>query len=308
MPRSHPPTLLKLTGRTLREECILARGERILAAVSGGPDSMALLHVLSRLAPRLGFELLAHGVDHGLRAEAGAELDLVERFAKASGIAFGRSRLAVAQGGNLQARARHARYRALERAAERAGGALIATAHHADDRAETVMMRLLRGSGTRGLGVLPARSGSLIRPMIRARRADILAHLGRHQIDYAVDPSNQDRRYLRVRVRQDLMPALEALSPRIVSHLAALADQLVEGAPPLVLDESGEPLAMSRAHVEELRRAQRLGLVGARIRLPGGRELRIDPRTREPVLGDFRRPDGRGDGTKRGDGKSSGGD
>lgn len=280
---------------------------------------MALLHVLSRLAPRFGFELLAHGVDHGLRAEAAAELDLVERWAKTWNIAFERSVVSVEPGGNLQARARRARYRALESAAERAGGALIATAHHADDRAETVMMRLLRGSGPRGLSVLPPRSGSLIRPMIRARRADILAHLGRHSIDFAVDPSNQDRRYLRVRVRQDLMPMLEALSPSIAVHLAALADQLADEAPPLVQDEAGEPLVMSRAHVEQLRRAQRLGLVGARVRLPGGRELRIDPRTREPVLGATRRsgprPGGGGGrkrglegGPKRGSGGSPGGD
>jgi tRNA(Ile)-lysidine synthase len=301
--------LLKLAERTLREECGLQRGDRILVAVSGGPDSMALLHVLSRLAPRLGIELVAHGVDHGLRPEAGAELDLAERWARAANLRFDRTRVRVEAGGNLQARARRARFDALERAARAAGGALIATAHHADDRAETVMMRLLRGSGPRGLAVLPPRSGSLIRPIIRARRADILAHLARHRIEHALDPSNQDRRYLRVRVRLELMPMLEALSPRIVWHLTALADQIGDEGPPLVLDEAGEPLPMSRAHVDQLRRAQRLGLVGARVRLPGGRELRIDPRTREPVLGGPRRS-GRGprkDGRTGGDGESPGG-
>jgi len=295
--------LLKLAERTLREECGLARGDRILVAVSGGPDSMALLHVLSRLGPRLGLELFAHGVDHGLRPEAAAELDLAAARAQALGIRFDRTRVHVETGGNLQARARRVRFEALERAAGAAGGALIATAHHADDRAETVMIRLLGGSGPRGLAVLPPRSGSLIRPIIRARRADILAHLARHRIDHALDPSNQDRRFLRVRVRLELMPMLEALSPRIVAHLTALADQIGDDGPPLVRDEAGEPLLMSRAHVEQLRRAQRLGLIGARVRLPGGRELRIDPRTREPVLGGSRRSGG----GRGGGGESHGG-
>lgn len=293
MPRSHPPTLLKLAERTLREECGLEPGVRILVAVSGGPDSMALLHVLSRLARRLRFKLVAHGVDHGLRPEAAAELDLAERWARAAEVTFARTRVHVAAGGNLQARARRARYEALERAAASSDSALIATAHHADDRAETVMMRLLRGSGPRGLAVLPPRSGSLIRPLVRARRADITAHLARHRIEHARDPSNQDRRYLRVRVRLELMPLLESLSPRIVSHLTALADQAAESTPPGVLDETGQPLPMNRAQVDQLRRAQRLGLIGARVRLPGGRELRIDPRTREPVLGVRSGPGGR---------------
>lgn len=300
MARSHPPTLLKLAERTLREECALERGDRVLVAVSGGPDSMALLHVMSRLAPRLQVELVAHGVDHGLRSEAPAELDMAERLSAACGVHFERSRIELEAGGNLQARARRARYRALADAAERAGGALIATAHHADDRAETLVMRLLRGSGPRGLSVLPPRSGSLIRPIIRARRADVLAHLARHRVGHAQDPSNQDRRYLRVRVRLDVMPLLEAISPRIVSHLTALADQMAEGAPPVVVDEAGEPLALGRAHLEQLRRAQRLGLIEARVRLPGGREVGIDPRTRQPVLRTG--PQG-ASGAKRGDGK-----
>lgn len=305
MARSHPPTLLKLAERTLREECKPGRGERIVVAVSGGPDSLALLHVLSRLAPRFGLELLAHGVDHGLRPEAQAELDLAERLAESSGVRFERSQVRLEAGGNLQARARRVRYQALEAAAERFGGALIATAHQADDRAETVVMRLLRGSGPRGLAVLPPRRGSLIRPIIRARRANVMAHLGRHRIEFAQDPSNRDRRYLRVRVRLEVMPLLEAISPKIVAHLTALADQMADATPPLVVDEGGQPVPMGRAHVEQLRRAQRLGQLAARIQLPGGRELRIEPGTREPVLQRSRRS-GRRSG--RGDGKLPAGD
>ena len=150
MARSHPPTLITLTTRTLREECGVVRGDRILAAVSGGPDSMALLDVLARLAPKLGFEVAAHGVDHGLRPEARAELDLAEQHARRLAVPFGRSLVDVEAGGNLQARARTARYGALERAQRDSGATLLATAHHADDRAETVLLRLMRGAGPRG--------------------------------------------------------------------------------------------------------------------------------------------------------------
>src|SRR5206468_2118927 len=119
---------------------------------------------------------------------------------------FGRTRVAVGHGANLQARARTERYTALARAAEGVGANLIATAHHADDRAETVIMRLLRGAGPQGLSVLLPRSGSLIRPLVRARRSDVLVHLRRHEIRYAEDPTNRDRRYLRARVRYELVP------------------------------------------------------------------------------------------------------
>ncbi|HEV8549735.1 MAG TPA: tRNA lysidine(34) synthetase TilS, partial [Polyangiaceae bacterium] len=222
MPRSHPPTLLTLATRSLSEDCGLVKGARVLCAVSGGPDSMALLDVLARLASKLDFALVAHGVDHGLRPEASAELDLAERHALSLGVPFERSVLAVPAGGNLQARARDARYAALEAAQQQAAAPLLATAHHADDRAETVLLRLLRGSGPRGLAVLPARAGSRLRPFLRARRSDILLHLMRHGVPHAEDPSNRDRRHLRVRVREELLPLLHELSPGIVAHLNAL--------------------------------------------------------------------------------------
>jgi tRNA(Ile)-lysidine synthase TilS/MesJ len=129
-------------------------------------------------------------------------------------------------GGNLQARAREARYAALRAAAAAAGAPLIATAHHADDRAETVLLRLLRGSGARGLAVLPPRNGDLVRPFTKARRKDIEAHLARHGVAFARDPSNDDPRYGRARVRNEVLPLLETLSPGVVAHLNALADEL----------------------------------------------------------------------------------
>jgi tRNA(Ile)-lysidine synthase len=301
MARSHPPTLLTVAERTLREECRLERGERILVAVSGGGDSSALLHVLTRLGPRFGITVVAHGVDHGLRPEAAAELDLVEALANRLGVIFERTRVDVGAGGNLQARARDERRRALDAAKAKVGGTRIATAHHADDRAETVLIRLLHGARPSGLGVLPAVDGPLLRPLIRARRSDVSAHLARHEIPFATDPSNQDRRYLRVRVRLEVLPLLEQLSPGIVSHLNALADELRaanSGSHPLPasLDESGLGVPLRRAHRKALERALDLGL-GARIRVSNERELVVGPRGEGIRLesgGPFRRDGERG--------------
>jgi tRNA(Ile)-lysidine synthase len=192
---------------------------------------MALLHVLAKLRERVAFGLFAHGVDHGLRVEAAGELDLAETFARSLDVPFARTQLAVAPGGNLQARARSARWNALQRAARANAADRIATGHHADDRAETVLMRLLRASHVAGLAVLPPRDGERIRPMLGARRADIDAHIARHGVPYAVDPSNSDPRFLRVRVRKELVPLLERLSPRIVEHMCALADDAAGASP-----------------------------------------------------------------------------
>jgi tRNA(Ile)-lysidine synthase len=231
MPRTHPPTLITLARAALRDDALVARGSRVLTAVSGGPDSIATLHVLALLRGRLAFGLFAHGVDHGLRPEAAAELDLAEAFARSLDVPFGRSRVAVEPGPNLQARARAVRWGALEAAAVQVGADRIATGHHADDRAETMLIRLLRGTGARGLGVLPPRDGERIRPIYRARRSDVEAHIARHRLPFVTDPSNRDPRFLRARVRHDLMPTLERLGPRIVEHLCRLADELSAAGP-----------------------------------------------------------------------------
>lgn len=297
MPRSHPPTLLRLTERLLRDELRLKEGQRLLLAVSGGLDSMALLHVMSRLGPKLGLEVAAHGVDHGLREEAADELDRAERYARQLGIPWSRSVLSVKPGGNLHHRAREARYRALEAEAQRHPGTLIATAHHADDRAETVLIRLLRGSGLRGLGVLPPRSRDRVRPFVRASRLDISRHAERHQVPYSVDPSNQNRRFLRTRIREDLLPRLTELSPAVVEHLCALSDACA-GLQEEAIDQGSGPASgeagvvgsavdfepsppreffvLARAHIGAIEALVRARRIGGRVAIGGGLELKVD--------------------------------
>jgi tRNA(Ile)-lysidine synthase len=270
MTRSHPPSLTTVVRRTLQEECGPLRGGTVLAAVSGGGDSQAMLSVLARIAPELGFALRAHGVDHGLRAEASRELDLAQALAERWQVPFTRTQLALAPGGNLQARARTARYAALREVAA-PFGALIATAHHADDRAETVLLRLLRGSGPRGLAVLPPRAHDVLRPLVRASKTDVRLHLQRHQLEFAEDPSNLNAAFLRVRVRREALPLLEHLSPQIVRHLNALADALGDAELP---DLGGlEVPKLNGAQIREVLRARRLGR-SVTVRVAGGHDLR----------------------------------
>lgn len=231
--RTHPPTLLTLARRAIEDHELFEKGDLVIVAVSGGPDSMALLHVLSILKKKLSFGLAAHGVDHGLRKDAARELDAAEKFARKIGVSFDRTQVEVAPGGNLQARARSARHAALEAARVKMKARVIATAHHADDRAETILMRILRGTGVRGLAVLPPRAENapLVRPFIFARRADIDAHVARHDVPFSVDPSNANPRFLRARVRSELIPLLSELNPGVVDHLCKIAEELSNADP-----------------------------------------------------------------------------
>ena len=297
MPSSIPPAALVASvyqdfapyvRRTLLEEGGELRGKLLVAAVSGGGDSQAMLEVLARLSPELGFGLRAHGVDHGLRAEAASELDLAQALAERLNVPFTRTCVSVGRGANLQARARAARYAALREAAS-SEQALIATAHHADDRAETVLLRLLRGSGPRGLAVMPTRAHDVIRPLLRAAKTDVLAHLERHGLEFARDPSNTDAAFLRVRVRHELLPLMATLSPQITRHLNALADALGGSSLPELgeltteLTRLGPDLELNRAQIREALRARRLGR-SVTIRVAGARDLAFGRTKLQPKI------------------------
>ncbi len=295
MTRSHPPGLLTRVRRTLRERCGLQGGDSVLVAVSGGGDSMALLHAFSRLGPELELSVAACGIDHGLRAEAGAELDLAAEHAQRWGVPFYRHALSVEPGGNLQARAREARYAALHEVRNRLGIRYLATAHQLEDRAETVLIRILRGAAPRGLGVLPPRSGLLLRPMIFVSKGEVEAHLARFSIPFASDPSNRDARYLRVRIRQELMPLLRELSPSVASHLAALAEEFGAAELPTLYDACGEEIRLGRGQREALRRALDTDNRRLEIRLKAGKVVRLCPRTGQPRVEELEQKQKAGD-------------
>lgn len=203
----------------------MPRGSHLLVAVSGGPDSMAMLDVLDRLSVELGLRLSVASIDHGLRPEAANEVRFVGEAAEARCLPF-RSIALQLERGTSHARAREARYEALRALASELAADAIAVGHTLDDQAETVLARLLRGSGVRGLrGIKRRREDGVVRPLLDARRVEVRAHLERHQVGSIEDPSNSDRRFLRVRVRRDILPTLESESAAVARHLAALADE-----------------------------------------------------------------------------------
>ena len=187
---------------------LIDRDSRVGLAVSGGPDSLALL-LLARDALPNRFEVAT--VDHGLRPEAAAEANLVAVLCGKLGIAHATLRPAVATTGNLQANARAARYAALGDWAKARGLAAIVTAHHLDDQAETLLMRLNRGAGVRGLAGMRGAASvpghpalPLLRPLLGWRKAELEAIVAEAGIESARDPSNADPRFERVRVRESL--------------------------------------------------------------------------------------------------------
>lgn len=196
-------------------------------AVSGGPDSLALMLLAQAAMPG---EIAVVSVDHGLRAEAASEVALVGALCGELGIPFTAIKVTVGAG-NLQAKARDARYAALADWAQECGIGAVATAHHADDQAETLLMRLVRGSGLSGLaGVrawshLPETEIPLIRPLLWARKSVLEAALAACGITPARDPSNANPAFDRVRVRQHLA-AHDWLDPEA---MAMSAQHLAEG-------------------------------------------------------------------------------
>jgi len=207
---------------------LLPPGSRAGLAVSGGPDSLALL-LLAHAAFPGTFEVAS--VDHGLRDGSAGEAKMVARLCAARGIAHRILAVSVPVRGNLQANARAARYEALAAWLHERGLPALATAHHSDDQAETLLMRLNRGAGVRGLAAMRECSplpGApdllLLRPLLGWRREELRRIVAEAGIEPALDPSNRDARYARVRIREGLAGA-SWLDPAALSESAAnLAD------------------------------------------------------------------------------------
>ncbi|MEO6667511.1 MAG: tRNA lysidine(34) synthetase TilS, partial [Nitrospiria bacterium] len=210
-------------------------GERVAAAVSGGPDSLCLLRLLAGMARTEGFAVHAVHFDHGLRGEeSAADARFVQAIADRWGVPVHVGRAAPgtvrAQGRGLQAAARDARYAFFDEIADAIGARWVATAHTADDQAETVMMRWVRGAGPAALSGIPPVRGRLIRPLLACCRAEILAYLAGVDVAPRRDPSNDDHRFTRAKVRHTVLPALRDLNPRVVDALGRSAGLLADDA------------------------------------------------------------------------------
>ena len=223
--------LTETVHRTIVRHRMVVPGGTVVAAVSGGPDSMALLHVLKELSPELGISIAVAHLDHGFRPEAADESRFVAVEAERLGLPFVSEKAGLKQSlkknpENKQAAARNARYAFLERAADKLGADRIAVGHTADDQAETWLMREIRGSGASGLSSIPPVRGRIIRPLVDASRDDIMDYLELNGVNSVTDQSNLQTVYLRNRVRLELIPLLKRYNPRVIEALNHSVDIL----------------------------------------------------------------------------------
>lgn len=228
--------LLKKVESAIRNDQLAEAGDRIVVAVSGGPDSMALLHVLFLLSRDIRFQLIVSHVNHGFRVEESErEAETVAAYAAELGLPceiarFDLPSYVAETGMNSQAAAREKRYAFLFETAKRHGAGKIALAHNADDQAETMLMRIMRGTGPSGLTGIPLRRTEknleLIRPLLRIYKSEIERHCAEYGIPVCRDSSNEQRKYFRNVVRLDVLPYLRGYNDKLPESLNRLADMM----------------------------------------------------------------------------------
>jgi tRNA(Ile)-lysidine synthase len=224
--------MLSRVKTTISKYRMLKPGDRVVVGVSGGADSICLLHILLQLR-EYSLDIIVAHLDHGIRGkEAKRDLLFVKRTAESLGLKFETGeadapRLKKESKMTLEEAARVLRYEFLEETRKKFGADRIATAHTLDDQAETVLMRLMRGSGARGLsGIPPVSREVIIRPLIETKRADIEKYLQSKGVGWIEDSTNKLRDIQRNRIRLDLIPELETYNPRIKETLSRTSDIL----------------------------------------------------------------------------------
>ena len=223
--------MIKKVRKTISRYGMIDPGDLIIVAVSGGPDSVCLLHLLHDLKDDLKFDLVVAHYDHGLRPdEDESETKFVGCLAASMNLPYETGKavaLNKVETASIEEKARDARYAFLEKVMEKRHAQKIAVGHNLNDQAETVIMRLLRGSGPSGLaGIPPYRDHKIIRPLIEIKRGEILTYLSSGDLSFVLDNSNLETRYLRNEIRLKLMPLLRTYQPRLIEHLGYLAEDL----------------------------------------------------------------------------------
>ena len=278
-----------------------AGGGTAVVAVSGGPDSVALLDLLSGVAPTLGLELVVAHADHGIQPDSRLVGLTVRDLAATLKLPFelGELNLGPTATETVARRARYAWLREVQR--QRAARYLV-TAHHQDDQIETVLLRVLRGSAPAGLAGISAKArGGLVRPLLPFTRVQLVEYAAARKLPTHDDPANRDPRHLRSWVRTNLLPHItERLGPRVQDELLALAghaardrrawDRVLELVPELALEVQGESFTVARATVGGYDNALSVALLRAAARRAG---LPLGPARARDLVALTRRPSGR---------------
>lgn len=227
-------SILKKIEKTIEKYNMLSLGDHVLIGLSGGPDSVCLLHILYDLKIKYKLKISAAYIDHGLRPnDVPKEIEFCKKLCDNLSVDFYNQSVNVREFAqmekiNIQEAARILRYGALDQLSLNIKAQKIAVAHNADDQAETVLMRLLRGAGPAGLsGIHPVRK-KIIRPLIEVERVEIEKFLIEKNIPFITDPSNENLKYLRNRIRQNLMPVIKSISPQATKIISKTADIIRE--------------------------------------------------------------------------------
>jgi len=267
-------------------------GDTIVVAVSGGPDSVCLLKILFQLRKLLNVSLIVAHLDHGLRPEEDEkETEFVANLARRLHLtaAYDKARnISETPGASIEEKARVIRYQFLERALDKHQAQKVALGHHMNDQAETVLMHLLRGAGPTGLsGIPPIREERFIRPLINITGDQINSYLKQKDIPFMIDSSNLEKRYLRNKIRLELIPLLLNYQPKLIEHLGDLAslcrqeDQFMEeeaskGLQMVTLDSSDHSLDLSLTTFENLSTPLQYRIIRQAIKRVKGNVRRID--------------------------------
>jgi len=292
--------MLDAVAKILVQHELIAPGDRVLVAVSGGADSVVLLDLLRRLAPEFPFTVRVAHLDHGLRPESAADAEFVGKLCAEWGIPLTVARIDVLRasrehGTGLEETGREVRRSFLRRVAGEQGCTAIALGHHRDDQAETFLHRLLRGTGLSGLAAMREKSAPFIRPLLGFSRKQLRDYLTSHRLPHVEDATNADPGFTRNRLRHELLPLLAQYNPRVAEHLARLSRRIageedywrieverrlneVAGA-----DESG--LRLARPRLLELHPALRRRIVRGAIEQARGSLRGISSRHIEDVAG-----------------------
>jgi tRNA(Ile)-lysidine synthase len=207
--------------RVLKE--IGAQGHTVVLALSGGVDSQVLAHCMVRMSSEFQLTLKALGVDHGLRQDSSTELLVARSLCHHLGIPFQTVKVRIPDKGNLMEQARQQRYAALQNFSKQEKATWIVTGHHANDQVETMLLHLCRGTSLDGVGGMWPRRNGLLRPLLTVTREEIEAYAQAEDINYISDPTNDNTRFQRTKIRQHLIPKLLEINPHAVEHWAQCA-------------------------------------------------------------------------------------
>ncbi len=219
---------------TITEHSLLENGDTVICAVSGGADSMCLLTVLRALAKEMNLRVVAANLNHSLRGTEGdGDSQYVEAVCEIKGIPFYGKKLdigamAKARGESVEETGREERYKFLDELSAKLGGAKIATGHNIGDNAETIIFRLARGSGSRGLCGIPYKRGNVIRPLLDVSRSQIEEYLVENAVMWREDSSNAQLNYSRNKIRHLVIPQLEKIQPSAVEKIVSCGHCLME--------------------------------------------------------------------------------